>query len=200
MLSDTIPLLTDSTLIESVHLITNDTLVIKVQQVASSGGEKSSILDYVLKNGITILLALIAGIIALIQVKSNVISQARIKWMEDLRENLSELCELSMKTLICYINHKRTENEEQRDFYNNYVSSFSRFKIVSNKIYLLLNSKNPIHRQIEILIGNIDILIGGSHIDTTNQDDISAILNQIMKHSKQVFKEEWKRSKKVFKP
>jgi hypothetical protein len=35
-------------------------------------------------NLVTILIALIAGLVALYQVKSNVISEARIKWMESL--------------------------------------------------------------------------------------------------------------------
>lgn len=41
---------------------------------------------------ITISLALLAGFITLLQVKSNIISNARVKWVEDLRNILSLYC------------------------------------------------------------------------------------------------------------
>ena len=199
MLTDTIPILTDSTLIETVHLITNDTLVIKVQQVASSGGSKSSILDYVLKNGITIVLALIAGMIALYQVKSNVISTARIKWMENLRISLSELCDCAAKTYVNNSNFKKGEKGDKYNDYDKYLESYSKFNIQWSKVKLLLDSNNTYHSKIESLLDKVSSMLNVTNIDTTKQRDLTDVLSELIKLSKLVFREEWKRSKKVFK-
>jgi len=202
MIADTIPILTDSTLIESVHLIANDTLVIKVQQVASSGGGKSSILDYVLKNGITIIMALLAGLIALYQVKSNVISNARMKWMEELRTSLSELCDSAARTLLNYNNYLKGQelaDKDYRDDYDRYMNSFSKFNILRGKVKLLLDPDNDKHIQIEELINDVSHKISNEKINITPSTELSAKLASIIELSKQIFKEEWKRSKKVFK-
>jgi len=199
MISDTISILTDSTLIQTAHLITNDTLIIKVQHCSTSSAAQSTILESVLKNGITILIALVAGFIALLQVKSNVISIARIKWMDDLRNNLGEVCDSAMDTSLNFSNHMDNEKEDLYDDYGKYLLSYSKFTIASSKTILLLDSESNIHSQIETLIEDIDVMLDDENIEETTQDEISTKLDEIIKLSKQVFKKEWKRSKKVFK-
>ena len=55
-----------------------------------SGINNSELLNSIIENSITIIIALIAGIIALYQVKSNIVSSTRINWIENLRLSISE--------------------------------------------------------------------------------------------------------------
>jgi|GEM_PF-1620934 len=200
MILDTIPLLTDSTLIESVHLITNDTLIIKVQQVASTGGDKSSILDYILKNGITILLALIAGLLALYQVKSNIIATARIKRIDDLRTTLSELYDAANDTLLYYVNKEEHEDDPENcdKYYDKYAHNMSRFNILSNKVKMSLDSSKPNHLKLENLISEVDNLLDFENISNCDSGILENKLKEIVLSSKDIFSEEWNHSKKLF--
>lgn len=199
MISDTISILTDSTLIETVHSIANDTLVIKIQHCTTSSGGQSTILEYVLKNGITIVIALIAGLIAIYQVKSNVISNARIKWMDDLRANLSSYYSLVLETISHYINMNLVEGEIDGLDYDKYILCHSRLNMLANKIKMQLDSERTYQMQIEALIDEIDSMMNGKVMNNTKQEELEAKLKSIVVISKKIFKEEWKRSKKVFK-
>lgn len=199
MISDTLSLITEPNFIDTVQVVANDTLFIKIQHSSIPSAEQSSIFQDVLKDGITIVIALLAGMIALYQVKSNVISTARIKWMDDLRNNLSEVCDSAMDTSLNFSNHIDNEKENLYDDYEKYLLSYSKFTIASSKTILLLDSENNIHSQIETLIEDIDVMLDDENIEETTQDELSTKLDEIIKLSKQVFKKEWKRSKKVFK-
>ncbi len=179
-------------------LISNDTVFIKLQQCSNLNPEQNSFLQDILKNSTTILIGLIAGMIALYQVKSNVISSARIKWIDELRSNLSELYSITLETVINNVNARIGKTDEIKTiYYDKYITCLSRFLILSNKVKMHLNSNEDKHHRIELLIDEIVDLFDSNNIDSINKGLIENKLKEIVKISKQIFREEWKRSKKI---
>jgi len=199
MISDTITILTDSTLVETVHLVANDTLIIKIQHCTTTSAVQSTILDYVIKNGITLVIALIAGTLALFQVKSNVIATARIKRMEELRANLSGLNNSTLDTILHYTNAKNTTGQNRLDHYSKYSKCHSKYNYLSSIIKMQLDSSKANHVQIENLIDEIDSMISPNNINNYQAASFNDKLNKIVKIAKQIFKEEWKCSKRIWK-
>ncbi len=156
-----------------------------------------SIWSGIIENGITILIALIAGSVALFQVKSNIISSARIKWIESLRTSISELYETSLATALIQVNRKMT-NENSDENYNKYVNAHSKFFILSNKIKMQLNLKEDEHKQLENLIDKVELLLDPKNKDSIDQDIVESELKEIVKISRKIFKKEWNKSKRVF--
>ncbi|MES2728284.1 MAG: hypothetical protein V4643_14340 [Bacteroidota bacterium] len=161
--------------------------------------------DTLLTNIGTIGVALFAGMIALYQVKLNIISNARIKWIEGLRDTLSQYCEKiedcseSKNRLLYEINNKeeKEHNEALDKFYNPYASSAKEVLKLQSKTFLYLNSNDEKHKQIEELLRQNSLLLHEKHRD--NGKAIHINTEKIVSIAKDVFKAEWKRSKKMFK-
>lgn len=80
--------------------------------ISESGGNN------LLSNLIPIVVVFLAGFLALIQVKANVISAARIRWNEELRKSISEyLMNLSYITFQIgdFNKYKRSKNATQKE-------------------------------------------------------------------------------------
>lgn len=155
------------------------------------------------KNLITIFLGLVAGFIALYQMKSNIISSARIRWIEDLRDSLSKFYPVCLDVIIWHSNFmhaKKTGTQEVIDSnYAEYDRHQTTFNALSNKIKMQLNSKEDEHRKIEEIIDLIDSKITTENIQETDQLEVELLLKEIVILSKKIFKKEWDKSKKLFK-
>lgn len=87
--------------------------------------------DILIPNSVTILIALIAGMVALHQVKLNVISAARVKWVEDLRETLSlyiSEIEIATNARLDLIDERKGKSGKDLEdvldkFYNPYLNA-----------------------------------------------------------------------------
>lgn len=158
-----------------------------------------------LTNFVTILIALLAGLVALYQVKSNIISDARIKWIESLREEISNYCmeienaNNSKNTLFDERKGKKgLELESIIDkFYEPYEKSNLKALKVQSKVFLYLNSEKPKHKEIEDLMNLNSLLL--LDIDNFNRLEIKSNVSKIVFISKEIFTEEWKKSKEIFK-
>ena len=157
----------------------------------------------VYKNAITILLGLVAAFIALYQAKSNIISSARIRWIEDLKSLLSEFYSVTIDVLSAYENYtsaKKNENDERRiAHYTLYDSHSTKFNALVNKIKMQLNSDEIEHRNIEKAVEHIDTKLCIENIKKATQNEIEEDLKEIITNSKIIFKKEWEKSKKLFK-
>jgi len=160
-----------------------------------------------LNNSFTIFLALIAGLIALYQVKSNIISSARINWIENLRNAISNYTvEISNCGLILtnFLSESEGKSEEEgkailKIFYKKYEESANKSGVLANKILLYLNSNESEHLKIEKLIEKLDTHLHKKDISELNIDQIEADVTEIISISKGIFKKEWEKSKKLFK-
>ncbi|MBA4241378.1 MAG: hypothetical protein C0448_11670 [Sphingobacteriaceae bacterium] len=157
----------------------------------------------ILKNFVTIILALIAGILALYQMKANIISSARIRWIEDLRDTLSKLYPATLDILNSFENHKlhsKLNNPEKaNESYLEYTKNMTTFNALSNKVRMQLNSNEPDHKAIENILDEIDTKIHQHNIFKITGEELEVYLKKIVVHSKVIFKEEWEKSKKIFK-
>ncbi len=158
-------------------------------------------------NVITISLALIAALIALHQVKSNIISSARITWIENLRNSISEYtigasnCIVLLKNMLSKCDGKSKE-EAFKIIENDYSIYFKEMKetdVLANKILLYLNSKEELHREIEELIKKISKNTHQANPKEIDSDEIEADIDKIIEKSKLIFSKEWTKSKKLFK-
>jgi len=159
-----------------------------------------------MENAITIFLGLLAGMIALYQVKLNIISNSRIKWIETLRETLSEyIMEISHCNHLkinLYDEKSRVKNENKEDafldkYYVPYKNSAMKAEKLNAKLLLYLNSDKKNHKKIENLLMSNARLI--ADFETDNRDAMDKNIMDIILFSKEIFKLEWKKSKRVFK-
>lgn len=155
-----------------------------------------------LKNSISIFLALIAGLFAIYQMKLNIITSARIKWNEDLRDAFSKLYSSSLEAHAAHKNYSNALSAgitaDVNQHYAEYISNMSIFNASANKITMMLNSNEREHKDIEDTISLIDSMLTVSSIQTVTQIDIENELKKIVRNSKVIFKKEWEKSKRLF--
>jgi hypothetical protein len=180
--------------IDSINVSMGDTLFHKVILInKSSSSWTDSLQEYVLPVG----LALVAGMIALYQVKANVVSSARIKWIEDLREAMSELYQTGIMATLHYHLHKKEQNADESNVkYQKYVQSHSRFLILSNKIKLLVNTKEENHKKLVDSLSKVELLLSDAQERDVSQREVEVELEEMVKISRKIFKKEWNKSKK----
>lgn len=164
--------------------------------------EGDSWLDVLLKFLPTIVVALIAGGIALYQVKSNIISSSRIRWIEDLRSSLSQLYPAALNTKDASDDYEKAildgDKEKEKYFYAQLTDQLSTFNSLSNKIKMLLNSNESEHKAIEDIINKLDRNLDFNNIKNTISSETEGDLNRIVLLAKIIFKKEWEKSKRVF--
>ena len=163
----------------------------------------NSIFPDLIKIAVTIFLALIAGFLALYQMKANIISSSRIRWIEDLRDTLSKLYPVALNVKNAHENHKNALrsnlNKNSDKHYDEYVKSMSDFNSLSNKIKMQLNSTKEDHKAIEDILDRIDCKLDLGNAEKTTMKEIEDDLKVIVSHSKKIFKTEWEKSKLIFK-
>jgi hypothetical protein len=159
-------------------------------------GAESAFSDRILENSITILIALIAGMVALYQVKSNIVSSARIKWIEELRHEISQLYNDSLGTILYWgIYNESKENVD----YDKYDLAHSNFFILSNRIKMKININEEKHKELDQIIMEVAQMLEPEEIEKYKQEDIEIKLKKIVIISREIFKKEWDRSKRIFK-
>jgi len=160
-----------------------------------------------MQNGITILLALIAGMIALYQVKLNIFSKARLTWIESLRETISlycmEVANFSVKKINLFDERKKIKNKDADmdifldKYYIPYELSASKVDKLQTKVLLYLDSNNKEQKKIEDLILHNIVLLHDREND--NHEQINNNIHQIITHSKSIFNKEWNKAKNIYK-
>lgn len=159
-------------------------------------------------NLITIGIALVAALLALYQVKSNVISSSRIQWIENLRESISAYCTevIHCSTLaINFLDEVKEKNDVEAknatlaNFYPVYLESAIKSNLIGTKVLLYLNSKEKEHKRIEDIIGTISKRLHEDKVSELNTDEIDSLIREIISESKKIFKKEWSKSKKLWK-
>lgn len=158
--------------------------------------------ETLIANGVTILIALIAGLIALHQVKLNIISSARIKWIEDLREILSlysselENCSLAKLDFEDELKNKGTTESVREKYFQPYTISSKEVLKLQSKAFLYLNIKDPKQKEIEQLMRKNSFLLHEMH--RNHRDEIFENIQKIINLAKEVFEVELEKSKSLF--
>jgi hypothetical protein len=190
--------------IPEVKIVCNDSLKLTnhVIKIINESGDNS----HFTTNIITIVLALIAGLIALYQVKSNIISSSRIAWIENLREAISTyVAEVSECSVIIANMHSTLKGKTGEDFektlnihYPKYSDSSKAIDKFGSKVLLYLNPQEESHKRIEDLIEGISDHLHKKKMAELDRDKIDTDLKKIITISKEIFKKEWTKSKGLF--
>lgn len=165
-----------------------------------------------------IIIALIAGTVALLQVKGNIISSARIKWIEDLRETISSYITGIVPSMLYLENMKLkreklvedgidpTENDDfKENYYKPYTEHVKKQEKLQYKIILYLNTKNKDQNQLESIFAKINNLLAknlnNSHgmSEEQFQNTVDELTLQLINFSRDIFNKEYKKSKRIWK-
>ncbi|MCE2997118.1 MAG: hypothetical protein ACK5PC_17030 [Cyclobacteriaceae bacterium] len=159
--------------------------------------------ETLITNGVTILIALMAGLIALHQVKLNILSSARIKWIEDLREILSfysseiENCSKAKLDFEDELQNNRSSESVREKYFQPYTISSNEVLKLQSKAFLYLNSKDPKQNEIEELMRKNSLLL--HDMNQNHRDEIFENIQKIIRLAKEVFEVELVKSKSLFK-
>ncbi|MCG9791026.1 hypothetical protein [Flavobacterium algicola] len=156
----------------------------------------------VLKAGFTVFLALIGGLIALYQVKANVISSARIKWIEEFKTNIAEYTSMTNEVIFSFREHFESKDLDHRSLYHQkYMDVSHKVAIVRGKIYLNLNLDEKPYKSICNIMTNIEKLTLHTNLENIcqeeNYDEISDLFNDLNSATFKAMKIEWEKSKKL---
>lgn len=147
------------------------------------------------KNFFSLILAFIAGCVALIQVKSNVIASSRIKWNDELKKTLSEYYTEVINTAYYFSSFLETKNNDEHKLY---LAALTRYNALGNNIRMQLNSFEDEHRRIELILDKIDKVFDNLDNKMIDISNIENELREIVSLSKIIFKKEWKKAKKWY--
>lgn len=204
-MSDSLKVMLDSNITKIVLENTNDTILKIINLHNTSNNDNYFNLNLL----IPIIVAFIGGVVTLMQVRGNTISNARIEWIENLRSTIAEFCIFSEKVIMQISNMDFKSKQLHKRFYGGFIKDYSDYLNYSSeaikfsrKIKLYLNAKEDKHRKIEILLDEID---ENSSNCFTKYDDkyeiiIKEALTEIILLSKDIIKEEWEKSKSYFPP
>ncbi len=147
---------------------------------------------------IPIIVVVIAGLLALCQVKANIISSARIKWCQDLRKTLAlflaETAHLNVHLRELSSDYTGNNKEEGKELYKKQYSNFRKVIEYSNQIKLFLNKKEIEHKKLYDLIDEYY----EKSIDPEefhNIDKLDIIETQIVEISQVIIKQAWEDAK-----
>jgi hypothetical protein len=160
---------------------------------------------------IPIVIAIFGGIITIYQVKLNVIATARVKWIESLRETISEFIAVSF-SLQKRIGLKKLESihygpeEAIKKHGVEIFELYAKSQKLGNKIKLYLNIKKPQHQKLNNEIDNfIKTAISTLTITKEGFDNIGEIntkmldiTNEIVICSQDILQEEWDNTSKTW--
>jgi hypothetical protein len=189
--------------IDSLQLL-NDTIVkmgndihITLQQTPDSTLSPTTI---------SIIAILITGVIALYQVKMNIITKARVEWIESLRETLCEYFKEASTTMIILkdmlgdsdCKNARGIEDILTEDYPKFRDANLKIMKLASKIRLYLNNKEEKHIEIENTINKIDIYLNNSNIRELKYNILKADIDHIILLSREIINEEWAKTKNLF--
>jgi len=122
------------------------------------------------------------------QIKSNVHSMNRQKWIDNLRDQISDF--ISVLSTIIDVKGRKIFDEEYL------LKKHERLFFISTKIRLLINPKESDHKQLIVLIDDAI-----NNLNETIKKDVleknRGISTDIIKVSQNILKREWQRVKKL---
>lgn len=152
----------------------------------------------ILKVAFTTFLALLAGLIALYQVKANVISNARIKWIDEFKTNVSEFISSTNESLYAYDLHLKVDKAEKEYFIMAYIAT-NKSHVFENKIRLNLNLQEPLHVSIGTQLDNVKKIMNNQKLKVEEKEDLVAQeFHHLASFTSKMIKLEWEKSKKMF--
>lgn len=157
----------------------------------------------ILKAGFAVFLALIGGLIALYQVKANVISSARIKWIEDFKSNVAQYSSITNSSIFHFREFDDPQNgDSRRQYHQQYMDDVQKAMSIKGKIFMNLNRNEPNYEKIYQIVNDIENLT--SHVNlkeickVENYSKLELKFDELNVATHQAMKAEWEKAKKMF--
>ncbi|KUJ61998.1 hypothetical protein AR687_10610 [Flavobacteriaceae bacterium CRH] len=157
--------------------------------------------------GITVLLGLLAAFVALHQVKSNVISSSRIKWIEEFKNNISQhnnaICQMIFYYSM-FLKHRGKDESpkiESDKYYDEYVKFHYLANIHEANLFINLNPEEKMYQDIQATLKGIRKAVNDMDEDSDTDVVYKAVSRQLQSlrsQSQKALKVEWRKSKKMF--
>lgn len=149
---------------------------------------------------IPLIVVLMGGLLALIQIKANVISVARIKWNEELRKNLSEF--ISFLSVLQFeveevIELNRRDPASAKSKVLELTNKYKRLTEVEYQIKMLLNNTDLKHQSLLNAIDSIDREFKKFGSDPKYVIDIDLIEKDVAQAGQAVLKDSWDAAKSL---
>lgn len=217
-MTDTLKIFLDSNVVHNIFPNNSDILM-KILFIKNNPPSESIFNWTVL---IPIIVVIIGGIITLYQVRSNTISSARIKWIENFNDIISEYCVYAEKTIIQIgnINEKYKINKEYKEAktsfnsnsdekvfkseylqdYHEYLEYISKALEYLNKIRIYLKMKDNRHKEIDDLLleNKAKTSLCFKNFSENEEKRIKDNIEKIAIISREIVNGEWKKSKSYF--
>ena len=181
------------------NIIKNNKIFSELKQINEKLTTLSSKDDTVIKYFLPILITILAGFLALFQVKANIISSARIEWAQNLRKVISSFLS---EVMIINFTLRRTldlhddgKTDEAEKIYNQQTENFKKVYEYGNQIKLFLNNQEePKHEELQKLINKY--LEDSTHGWKSQKiDKLKDLEIEIIKKSQLLLKEAWEDAK-----
>ncbi len=133
----------------------------------------------------------------LAQVRANNISQARINWIQDLRNELSQFN--GEVAIINFYLHdvveltKEGNKKKAEELYNQQVERIKTARQLAFKIKLFLNKGETDHKKLEVLIN--DYYTSALETFSKVKSDFNKVSNDILDISRKILKDAWEQAK-----
>lgn len=171
-----------------------DSLISKINNIHQKLEEKSVFVQI-----IPILVALLAGLIALLQVKANIISTARVEWTQNLRNNISsflaetEILNYNLREVLEL--NKQGNSTQAEALYKAQTENFKKVHNYGNQILLFLNNKKE-SQQKELQQLVVEYLNKSTHGKySTEVDKLDELQKDIISKSQDILKQAWEDAK-----
>lgn len=166
----------------------------QVHQIQTKLDDKSIFIDL-----IPILVVLLAGLLALFQVKANIISTARIEWTQNLRLNISsflsetDILNYNLREVLDLSNQGKTT--EAKKLYDEQKENFKKVHNYGNQIILFLNNKEETQqKEFQKLVSDyLNKSTHGKH--SQDIDKLQSLQNEIVSKAQDILKRAWEDAK-----
>jgi hypothetical protein len=157
----------------------------------------------IIKAGFAIFLALSGGLIALYQVKANVISSARIKWIEDFKTNIAEYSSTTNSSIFNFREYADKRNgDARRTYHQQYMNDVQKIMSIKGKILMNLNRNENSYEKIYQIVNRIEVLTAHDNLDSICQLDnyleLESQFDLLNIATNEAMKFEWEKAKKMF--
>jgi hypothetical protein len=155
---------------------------------------------------IPIFAAIIVGLFALYQVRSNTISNARINWIEKFSGIISDYCVKIDILRLAMLNHINEKNLLGRDYTDILKkAAYGKYLIAHNdvqklayliRIYLVSEEKDCLNIKRELL--NHDKKVDLDSVTDLSIKEFESSIDRIISNAEKIINQEWKKSKSYF--
>lgn len=180
-----------------------------IQAITTTNSYSNQIIDFrwYLSAYLPLILAIIAGVVALFQVKSAAFTNSNLKWIESFRDVISKYCVEARRVAFHMeqvgisekdVNILSSTQESVENEHRKYIDGENKLSVLGILVSLHLEDSNSNHVEMERIINEISTYLGATLFKDIDQQFVVERMEPIQDLAKEIIKEKEKKSKKLF--